>query len=333
MLIDIVIPTYNESLYIEKCILSIAESCRNAGLNNKDYRIILVDGDSSDDTIKRALSLHCDNLIIKKNAKRHLAGAWNIGLNTSEATFVLAMNAHATLSKNYISGALKHFDDNKADTSLCAVGGALENLSMFTSPNFTAVSKVMGSVFGVGNSQFRTAKGLTNPMEVDTLHCPIFLRSVLGEKRFDERLIRSQDYKFNAELISEGKTLILLPRITAAYYIGRELNQLAGYAFKNGYWVTFPVQYGLSPSPRHIIPFVFSVYCILLPFLYLSHYVTLIPLILYLLLNLFFTIKLASSKQEALYIFVSFFIYHFCYGIGSAVGFIDLIIRIKKARV
>ena len=146
-----------------------------------------------------------------------------------------------------------------------AVGGALTNASLSTEYKYTSVAKIMGSVFGVGNSKFRTSLNLQMPQEVDTLHCPIFEKQKLGGQRFDEKLIRSQDFKFNHELTQSGKKLMLLPDVFVNYFNGRSLHQLPKYAFKNGYWVTYPLKFDLVPSWRHVVPMLFSLYIILLP--------------------------------------------------------------------
>ena len=109
------------------------------------------------------------------------------------------MNAHATLEENYVSKCLGFFESS-ADKSVVAVGGALTNASLSTNINILQVAKIMGSVFGVGNSKFRTSLNLQMPQEVDTLHCPIFEKQKLGDLKFDEKCIRSQDFKFNREL-------------------------------------------------------------------------------------------------------------------------------------
>ena len=135
----------------------------------------------------------------------------------------------------------------------------MTNASLSSEYKYTSVAKIMGSVFGVGNSKFRTSLNLQMPQEVDTLHCPIFEKQKLGDLKFDEKLIRSQDFKFNRELTQSGKKLILLPDIFVNYFNGRSLQQLPKYALKTAI-VTYPLKFDLVPSWRHVVPIFFICY-------------------------------------------------------------------------
>jgi glycosyltransferase involved in cell wall biosynthesis len=332
MLIDFIIPSFNEEKYISGCISSITKSCRFAGLSDHEYRLVLVDGGSTDSTIEIVRQKNAKNISIIHNERRFLAAAWNIGLDNSEAKYVLAMNAHAELSENYVTQCLEYFKTNGRD-KICAVGGALENSSLSNDPSYLAVAKIMGSRFGVGNSAFRTEKSLAAAKYVDTLHCPMFLRKVIGSRRFDERLVRSQDYKFNQELIRDGYRLVLLPKIRARYYVGRKLSQLPTYALQNGYWVTFPIKYGLNPSVRHLIPLAFVCYIVSSLFLMFFNFFFFVPLIIYFLLNVVNSLLLIDKLKELPFLMASFFTYHFFYGLGSFVGLIDMIKIRREARL
>lgn len=332
MILDVIIPSFNEEKYIVSCIDSVNLSCKCAGLKPKEFNIFLIDGGSSDSTIELAEGLALENLYTFKNEKQILASAWNIGLEKSKSKFVLAMNAHATLEENYVSKCLGFFENCK-DKSVVAVGGALTNASLSTEYKYTSVAKIMGSVFGVGNSKFRTSLNLQMPQEVDTLHCPIFEKQKLGGQRFDEKLIRSQDFKFNHELTQSGKKLMLLPDVFVNYFNGRSLHQLPKYAFKNGYWVTYPLKFDLVPSWRHVVPMLFSLYIILLPILSYIDWKSSLIIVLYFLLNTVFSVLLSSSFAEIIFIQISFLFYHFFYGLGSLVGLADLLNNRVHSRV
>ena len=148
MILDVIIPSFNEEKYIVSCIDSVNLSCKCAGLKPKEFNIFLIDGGSSDSTIELAEGLALENLYTFKNEKQILASAWNIGLEKSKSKFVLAMNAHATLEENYVSKCLGFFENCK-DKSVVAVGGALTNASLSTEYKYTSVAKIMGSVFGL----------------------------------------------------------------------------------------------------------------------------------------------------------------------------------------
>ena len=80
MILDVIIPSFNEEKYIVSCIESVNLSCKCAGLKQEEFNIFLVDGGSCDSTVELAEGLALENLQIFKNEKKILASAWNIGL-------------------------------------------------------------------------------------------------------------------------------------------------------------------------------------------------------------------------------------------------------------
>ena len=59
-------------------------------------------------------------------------------------------------------------------------------------------------------------------------------------------------------------------------------------------------------------------------------HITVMPLILYILLTTYFSIKLSKKRYEMINLFKSFFILHFSYGLGYLEGAFNFIILNKN---
>jgi len=111
--ISIIIPVFNESKVIEKSVKSLLN------LSYENYEIIIVNDGSTDDTAEVAQSLvgykqtRYGNikvsLINKPNGGK--ASALNVGLNVSEAEFVLCMDGDSILSPSSLKLAVRHFQN------------------------------------------------------------------------------------------------------------------------------------------------------------------------------------------------------------------------------
>ena len=75
MILDVIIPSFNEEKYIVSCIESVKLSCKRAGLKPKEFNIFLIDGGSCDSTIELAEGLALENLYTFKNEKQILKRA------------------------------------------------------------------------------------------------------------------------------------------------------------------------------------------------------------------------------------------------------------------
>lgn len=105
--ISVIIPTYNESNKIEKCLRSIRE---------QDYpqdkiEIIVVDDDSIDDTIEKAGKFR---IRVVRNGKHDYDIGKSLGIQNSKNEYVLLMDADNFLTrKNWIKSILKPLLENK----------------------------------------------------------------------------------------------------------------------------------------------------------------------------------------------------------------------------
>lgn len=319
--VSVVIPVYNEEKYIEKCIESILL---------QDYpkhllELILVDGCSIDRTralINRFIIQYPNLIKVYDNPNKTVPYAMNIGISLSKGKYIIRLDAHAEYPKNYFSKCIYYLNNIEADN----VGGIVETKSNNLMGN--VIAKVLSSKFGVGNSQFRT-DGKSG--YVDTVPFGAFKREVFEEwGGYDVRLTRNQDNEMNYRIRRNGGRVYLANDIRISYYCRDSIRDLCDMALKNGMWniITMRLCPG-SMSLRHFIPltFVISLLFLLVTqlFFYPLRLLFLAEVLSYLILSVYFSFRLASSKSEFFLLLILFPIFHMTYGFGSLKGMVKLL--------
>lgn len=320
IVVSVVMPVYNEERYIEKCVDSLLL---------QDYPIekmewIFVDGCSKDKTVEilDEYKNKYPNLIkVLNNPKKIVPYAMNIGIKASCGKYIVRLDAHADYATDYISKCVYYLETTDAEN----VGGVAETKANGFMGN--AIAKMLSSKFGVGNSQFRT-NGKSG--YVDTVPFGAFKREVFAKYGgFDERLARGEDNEMNFRLRKNGGKVYLSNDIHFSYYCRDTIGGISTMAKSNGMWnvITMKLCPG-SMGVRHFVPFVFVMSVLglgILGFLHPAFWMLLgLDLTLYLLLDVLFSAKQASSIKEFLTLIMLFPIFHISYGFGSIIGVIKL---------
>ena len=198
---SILIPTLNEEFYIKDCIISLVE--KNDLINNCE--ILIIDGGSTDKTIDiiEHLKTKYKNIHLLHNSKKITPCALNIGIKASKGKYIIRLDAHAEYCENYIDKTIKYLD--QSDSTVFNIGGYIETKNKKNSLLAISISKVLSSVFGVGNSSFRTQKP-TKPLYVDTVPFGGFKKEAfLKLGLFNETEPRNEDLEFNYRIRSDGR--------------------------------------------------------------------------------------------------------------------------------
>ncbi|OIO00661.1 hypothetical protein AUJ67_05570, partial [Candidatus Desantisbacteria bacterium CG1_02_49_89] len=317
----------NEKEFIAKCLESIV---------NQDYpkdkiEVLVVDGMSEDgtrDIVSRYIKQH-PYIRLVDNIMRITPSAFNQGIKKSRGEIVIIIGAHSICKEDYIEKCVKYLKEYKTDN----IGGMLVAIPADDSFVGKAITKVLSSTFGVGNSIFRT--GSKEPRWVDTVFGGCYRREIFEKTGFfNEKLIFSQDMEFNLRLKRAGGKILYHPDIVSYYYARSDFRDFCRHNFRNGIWAIYPIKFSkLMPvSPRHLVPFVFVTALIalsMLSFFSVIFFHLLICMVgLYIAASVYFSAKAAKKDADLKYLFVMpaiFFSLHFVYGLGSIWGLAKLL--------
>lgn len=320
VVVSIVIPVRNEERYIADCLESLL--IQTYPRNKMEW--IVVDGCSTDQTadIVRKYVKQYPNLVrIVENPNKTVPYAMNLGIQKSVGEYIVRLDAHAAYERNYISKCVEVLIKTGAEN----VGGVAKTEGR----GFVggAIAKMLSSKFGVGNSQFRTSG---KDGYVDTVPFGAFKREVFEKwGGYDERLTRNQDNEMNFRIRKNGGKIFMSNDIKLTYFCRDTIRGIISMARSNGMWniITMYLCPG-SMGVRHFVPFVFFISIIVLPLLGLAwspfFVIFAIELMLYLILDIYFSLKESANFKEALLLLILFPLFHMSYGLGSFFGLIKL---------
>lgn len=310
MTLSIIIPALNEVNHIGGVIHSLIEN------DSTEKEIFIVDGGSTDGTQEKVLKLNEQNPNIKllHNKDKYVSHGFNLAFRKSKGEYISLVGAHAKYPPNYFALCIDAIKTGKCDVA----GGFLNQEG--NSFIGKAISISMSSKFGVGNTEFRTVK---KEAYVDSVAFAVYSRKVFeGVGLLDTELIRNQDDEFHYRINKAGYKILLIPELELTYFVRDSISRLFSQYYQYGYYK--PLVFKKVKSAiriRHIIPLLFVVYLFSLPFFVYFFPVLLIPIVLYLLLAM--TFSLSSQKYSWKERIVSVFMYpilHTSYGLGYLKG-------------
>ena len=320
IVITAMIVVRNEEEYIKLSLKSLLEQ----DFPEKQYEIIVVDGNSTDSTLDNIKLLKKEykgktKITILENPKKLLAAGWNIGIKEAKGKYVVRIDAHAEAKKDFLKTNLETM--KKLPKDVACVGGKLESVTLAESDK--TISKILSSPFGIGNSKFRYAD---KSQYVDTVAYGLYKKEVFDEVGyFDETLERNKDNNMHDRIISAGYKFYFNPKIQSKYYVRNSLKKLLRQGFLNGKWniIVFR-QSKKSLSLRHLIPllFVLSIIGLSLLALLSKYFIYLlgIEMILYFGLAIIFAVKKTKNVFEIFKMMSYFFMFHIAYGLGSVIS-------------
>lgn len=312
----------NEEKYIEISLQSLL------GQNYPDdcYEIIIIDGDSDDNTLKSARMViseyrekndSCPNVSFYFNEKKILAAGWNIGIMKAKGEYVFRIDAHSKIEPNYIDKCIETITVHDA---VC-VGGRIESKSL--SGEDDIVTKILSSPFGVGNSSFR----VSNTEEyADTAVYGLYRKQIFEEVGyFDESLIRNQDIELHARIRKAGEQIYFNPEIKSIYFTRNTIKKMLKQAFQNGKWNPIVLKKTKGAlSVRHMIPFAFVLFIvastILGFFVKMIWYLEIIVLGIHLSMGFYFAKEKSNDPKELAQMPFLFMALHLSYGVGFLTG-------------
>ncbi len=193
MLLSIIVPMYNVSPYLEKCISHIQ-------IKDVEYEILMINDGSPDDSLEVATELSKNNHRIKifSQENKGLGGARNLGIKNAKGKYILFLDADDILimQKFYFlnneSSQIIQLGSNSVDES--------GNIITVYIPNDN--KKISGINYWINNK--------VNPSACNKLYKRQYLLN--NNFLFKER-IYSEDIEFNTRVFFKVKELSSYPKV------------------------------------------------------------------------------------------------------------------------
>jgi hypothetical protein len=247
----------------------------------------------------------------------------NEGISKIKANFIGFVNAHSSVKENWVSQALLFF---KKNPKIDIVGGP-----QLTSKEEKSFGKASGfalsSRFGSGAIYKRYQPSTENLRADETMITSANLicrKKVFDKVTFNENIYPGEDPKFIEDALNAGFKVAYSPNIQVYNFRRTTLGGLSKQIFNYG--KTRPQKERFIKTlrkPFFIIPSLFVIYLLALLFLLQLSLLFIIPLYLYLLLIIIFSLIGAVKCKNMLYFFllpIIFITIHLSYGLGFIFG-------------
>jgi len=311
MILSVICPVLNGEKYITSNILKFFTDSKF-----EDKELLIIDGGSNDRTIEivKDWCQKYSNIKLIHNPHKYVPYALNIGIKESKGQFISRLDVHTVYPKNYFEKCIELSKTIDADN----IGGTI--ISCGVSICGKAIAHSMSSLFGVGNS---TPRIKSYDGYVDSIAFGFWDKQVFDKYGFfDETLIKNQDEDHNYLIIENGGKVYQSSKIKTYYFVREKIIDFIKQMFYYGFYKPLVLVKNISRIKiRHIIPSLFSVYIFTL-FFSLNPF-WLIPLFLYLLLNILFSIINKENILTKIICIIIFPIMHMSYGIGFILGLIN----------
>jgi succinoglycan biosynthesis protein ExoA len=222
--VSVVMPVRNEAGHLEAAVAAV-----RAQEYPGSVEICLAVAPSTDGTerLAKALARDADVAVVENPAGTTSAGL-NAAIESTSGEVIVRVDGHTQLSPGYIRRAV----ETMLRTGAVNVGG-IQRAEGVT-PFEQAVAAAMTSRFGTGDAKFHYG-GVEGP--TDTVYLGVFDRAAIDAVgRFDETLVRNQDYELNIRLRKAGGTVWFDPALWVRYRPRASLRGLARQYFEYGQW-------------------------------------------------------------------------------------------------
>lgn len=201
--LSIIIPVYNEQLYIEKCVESILSQ------NYDDYEIIIVDNNSVDDTYQICMNLKAKNSLIRlfQTEKKGVSYARNLGLDNACGQYIMFVDGDDLLMENSIDILMKSLEKNKSSI----IQGRILHDSDINNNDCKKEIRVQNSKY--------MQKIALNPIRYkdewisETVHGvwgKIYSKAVIGDIRFSTELVLGEDLFFYLQVLNNVNNVTII---------------------------------------------------------------------------------------------------------------------------
>lgn len=333
MIVSLCMIAYNEEEAIEGLFSDISLQ----EYPHEKIEIVFVDSMSTDGTHKRMTDFKETDygfldVKIVQCAKRNQAFSWNAALSAATGDVIIRVDAHARIPRNFVSRNVYNLKQGEN-----VVGGGRPNISSNVSSWKLTLLAAEDSLFGSSIAAYR--RPAIQKEYMDSLFHAAYRRKVIAKVGgFNENLGRTEDNEFHYRIRMAGFKMCCCPDIISYQHSRNTLKHMIWQKYSNGRWIGLTV----SECPGclsyfHFAPFLFV--CMVLALLALAFFGFPLPLYMLLVVYGMFdavnTVGCFTMKNVQPQFFLLPFIFpllHVAYGVGTAVGLLQIPFCRRKIR-
>ncbi len=317
--VTVIMPIRNEAAFIGRSLGAVLAQDYPHDLLD----VLVVDGRSTDKTrdVVRSVANGYTRVRLLDNPAGIVATGLNLALKEARGDVIVRIDGHCEVPPHYVRTCVKHLDEDQVD----GVGGAVRTVGDTLTAR--AIATAMSCQFGVGNSAFRTTRGVSQL--TDTVAFPAYTRAAITRAGpYDEELVRNQDDEYNYRLRSLGARILLAGDVESIYHGRASLRRLCRQYFEYGYWKVrvmqkHPRQMRARQAAPALLVLSLALGTLLSLLSPLAAYATALLLLTYLAATAAASIAQARTDWRMLPILpLAFVTLHLAYGLGFLTGLV-----------
>ena len=217
--ISVIIPVKDEEKKIERCLEAVF------GQTIKPFEVIVVDGHSTDKTVRKARKFSV-NILYEDYHTR--AGACQIGVENAKGEYVAFTDADCIPERDWLENLVKEFDED-----IVGVGGGIKNIGkgLWENSINLAMDTFLGSANSVQGRFFKDKRYVNGISGCNSMYRRDDVMKVSG---FDVGLSTAEDTELNRKLLKIGK-LLYTPNAIILHGHKRGLKEFAMRMYQYGY--------------------------------------------------------------------------------------------------
>ncbi len=308
----------------EKNIYKTLENILNQSFDHNSYEIIVIDGNSVDNTRNIATNILDESNIKYKVLNEADFGfyghcfARNLVISNSDpdSQYIAYTDADCTVDRDWLS--ILHDVIIKTDKTVVGVGGP--RLIAETNDRKELVINAFLTTFLASGGNPAFSKRNVKYVKSIANYNAMYKKTVISKFRYDDKLIMSDDNEINFRLKQAGYSFINVPNARVWHHETNSIIQFAFNMFNYGVNITNTVKKHRSFVTVNVpLTVVFILYLILLTPLYvLFGSIILIPLLFYILFAVAVLVEVGVRTRTvySLLVFILLPIQHISYGLG-----------------
>jgi len=193
--VSVIIPARNQVDKIEQCLKAVFSQ------SYKPCEVIVVDGHSTDGTVKKALKFPVK--ILHENfhntRERNRSGACQVGIENAQGEYVAFTDADCVPSREWLEILLREFNHQ-----IVGVGGGIKNVgdSLWEKSINLALSTFLGSARSIQGRFFKNSRFVSS---ISTSNSMYRREDILRVGGFKTRLAGAEDLELNCRLLKVGR--------------------------------------------------------------------------------------------------------------------------------
>lgn len=328
-LVSLIAPCRNERGHVQAFVASALAQQLPEGWS---MELLVADGMSDDGTRAEltALASREPRLVVLDNPGRIVSTGLNRAIARARGEVLVRLDVHTTYAPDYVARCIEALEATGADT----VGGPW--VAEGETPMQRAIAAVFQSPWLAGGARSRDA---AYSGWVDTVYLGAWRRETFEEYgTFDENLVRNQDDEHNLRITIEGGRIWQSAAIRSRYRPRSSIRALFRQYLQYGYWKPFVMRkHGQAAALRQFVPGAYVAALLLAAALWLlgGPFGPLgMLLIAYGVVVASATVSIATDQPNPVRQRVPPVIaaYHLGYGLGSVLGWIDVLTGAKEGR-